>query len=245
MRIKKKIVNTKDNQYYMYGKHAVCSAIKNAERKIIKLYCTNNFISSTPDFNLQKDAQIVDNNFINTKLKADVPHQGVIALVESVYKYDISQINFSLAKNRVVILDQITDPQNIGTIIRSAAAFGFNTIIMPKDNTPGEGATIAKAACGCLELVKVIKVTNLKQAINKLKDNGFWIAGMDARGDSDLSQLQTIEKIAVVIGSEGKGMRKTTIEACDYKVSIPISTKVESLNAASTASIIFHLLNGL
>ena len=102
---------------------------------------------------------------------------------------------------------------------------------------------IAKAASGCLELVQIAKVTNIKHTIEALKNKGFWIVGLDSEGQNSLKEVVDIDKVAVIIGSEGKGMRKLTSESCDFLTKIPISDKVESLNASNAASIIFHLLN--
>lgn len=235
----------KKEEYYMYGRHAVLAAIKNPKRAIKKIYCTDKLLT---DINItltkRHDSipiEIVNNDFIKSKLKTEAAHQGIIALVKSYSVHEIDNLAFESGKDRVVILDQITDPQNIGTIIRSAAAFGINKIILPKDNTPEENASIAKTACGCLELVQIARVTNLSQTIKKLKNQGFWIVGMDGKGSPDFSVIKNIEKIAIIIGSEDSGMRRLTSESCDYHLSIPISPQVESLNAASAASIVFFM----
>ncbi len=176
------------------------------------------------------------------KIGKDQPHQGVIALVHSIFKNKIEDLHFEQDEDRVVILDQVSDPQNIGAIIRSAAAFGINKLILPSYNSPDENATIAKAACGCLELMQIIKVPNLKNAIDKLKKMDFWIAGLDVDGKKGVSEILDIKKIAIIIGSEGKGMRKLTVDNCDFLIKIPIAKQVESLNASNAASIIFYLL---
>ena len=226
----------------MYGTHAVLAAINNKNRDIKKIYCLPRFAEEFKKQLTNHNVELVQNDFILKKIGSDQPHQGVIALVNSVFKDNIAEINFDTKKDRVVILDQISDPQNIGSIIRSAAAFGINKIILPKDNAPDESASIAKAASGCLELVEIVKVTNIKQTIETLKNNGFWIVGLDARGESNFTKVIDIDKLAIIIGSEGKGMRKLTAESCDFLVKIPINEQVESLNASNAASIIFYLL---
>lgn len=235
----------KKEEYYMYGKHAVFAAIQNPKRVIRKIYCTEKLLT---DINLvlkkRQDLvpiEIVNNDFIKNKLRSEATHQGIMALVKSNSLQEIDNLTFEAGKDRVVILDQITDPQNIGTIIRSAAAFGINKMILPKDNTPEENASIAKTASGCLELVQIARVTNLNQTIKKLKNQGFWVVGMDGKGSEDFSVVKNIDKIAIIIGSEDTGMRRLTSESCDYHLRIPISSKVESLNAASAASIVFYM----
>ncbi len=235
----------KKEEYYMYGKHAVFAAVNNPKRVIRKIYCTEKLLT---DINLvlkkRQDPvpiEIVNNDFIKNKLRSEATHQGIMALVKSNSLQEIDNLTFEAGKDRVVILDQITDPQNIGTIIRSAAAFGVNKMILPKDNTPEENASIAKTASGCLELVQIARVTNLNQTIKKLKNQGFWVVGMDGKGSEDFSVVKNIDKIAIIIGSEDTGMRRLTSESCDYHLRIPISSKVESLNAASAASIVFYM----
>lgn len=241
----KKTNKGKNNSYYMYGKHSVIAAIQNPHRNIEKIYCLEkqyillkNIIPSTIEL------KTVPNEFITSKIGKDQAHQGIIAKVKTIFHYNIEQINFAEI-NKIAIFDQITDPQNIGAIIRSGVAFGINHFILPIDNTPEENAIIAKAACGCLELAKVIKVTNLQQIISKLKKQNFWIAGLDANGPDHIKELSNITKLAIIIGSEGKGLRHLTSQVCDFLVNIPIIAGVESLNAANAASIIFYEVSNL
>ncbi|MDP5109796.1 MAG: 23S rRNA (guanosine(2251)-2'-O)-methyltransferase RlmB [Rickettsiaceae bacterium] len=242
MKTNKKTSPKNKGQYYMYGTHAVLAAANNKSRKINHIYCL-----AKHEEELRKEIShipitTVQNDFITKIVGKDQTHQGVIALVDTIFKNGLESIDLSSTQEKIAILDQISDPQNIGAIIRSAAAFGIKTIILLNDNSPEENATIAKTACGCLELVKIIKVTNLKNTIEKLKKAGFWIAGLDASGNTNPDTLKEISKIAFIIGSEGKGMRRLTAKCCDFLVQIPISKDVESLNASNAASIIFYLM---
>ena len=242
MKNNKKLAATNKERYYMYGTHAVLAAAKNKSRNIKQIYCLSKHADELKQKILNVPVEIVQNDFIKNKIGKDQTHQGIIALVNTIFKNDLESADLQQPKAKIAILDQISDPQNIGAIIRSAAAFGIKTIILPNDNTPGENAIIAKTACGCLELVDIIKVTNLKNTIGKLKDLGFWIAGLHTSGDTNTDTLKNIDKIAFIIGSEGKGMRKLTTKSCDFLVKIPISQDVESLNASNAASIIFYLM---
>ena len=226
----------------MYGKHAVLAALNNPKRSVKKIFCTDKFFSENITILNKYQPQLVTNEFLNQKIGKDQAHQGIVALVVSIYLNNINQLNFNILADRICILDQITDPQNIGSIIRSAAAFGISKIIMPGDNTPDENATIAKAASGCLEQVAIAKVTNLKSTMDKLKKLDFWLTGLDIEGTDNINDIVKIHKLAIVIGSENKGMRRQTKETCDFLVRIPISDKVESLNASNAASIIFYAL---
>ncbi|GAB4171117.1 MAG: 23S rRNA (guanosine(2251)-2'-O)-methyltransferase RlmB [Rickettsiaceae bacterium] len=245
MRNRNKPTTQAKSQYYIYGTHAVIAAAKNNKREIKKIFCLPKQAEVVRQKTKNCDIEVVQHDFITKKIGHDQPHQGVIALVNTIFKDGIDKLSFNDKKDRVVILDQISDPQNVGAIIRSAASFGIDKIIMPKDNSPDENASIAKAACGCLELVQVAKVTNLQNTIKTLKDKGFWIAGLDARGSEELNNIINIDKVAIIVGSEGKGMRKLTSSSCDFHVKIPISSNVESLNASNAASIIFYLLRNL
>lgn len=229
-------------KYYMYGQHAVLAASNNKKRIIEQIYCLPKQLDLLREKIPHISIEPVQNEFIAQKIGKDQPHQGVIALVHSIFKNKIEDLEFAQDEDRVVILDQVSDPQNIGAIIRSAAAFGINKLILPSDNSPDENATIAKAACGCLELMQVIKVPNLKNAIDKLKKMDFWVAGLDIDGKKGVNEILDIKKLAVIIGSEGKGMRKLTVDNCDFLIKIPIAKQVESLNASNAASIIFYLL---
>lgn len=229
--------------YYMYGKHAVLAAINNKNRHIEKVYCLEKTFLELKNKINRSNVEIVSADFINKKIGYGQPHQGIIAYIHPIFFSNLSQMSFCENIDRIVILDQITDPQNIGAIIRSAAAFGITKLILPAHNSPSESATIAKAASGCLELVQVAKVANIKTVIETLKRKGFWIVGLDLEGkDNNLNSLKEVGKIAIIIGSEAKGMRRLTNESCDFLIKIPISSKVESLNASNAASIIFHAL---
>ena len=206
------------NFYYIYGKHPVSSALNNPKRQIKNILCTQEVFDINKKLISTRFYKIVNNNILSKLLKNQM-HQGIAAKVKPIFSYNIEDIDIKSPKCKIVILDQITDPQNTGAIIRSAAAFDINAIILPIDNSPNENGTIAKAACGTLELIPIIKVTNLRSCINYLKNHGFWI-----------------------FGSEDKCIRRLVEETCDYLAKIPICKRVESLNVSNAASIIFHLL---
>ncbi|MFK7973366.1 MAG: 23S rRNA (guanosine(2251)-2'-O)-methyltransferase RlmB [Rickettsiaceae bacterium] len=245
MNLKHKVSNHVKAQYYIFGTHAVIAAANNPRRKVINIFCLSKQLHTLKSFIKNYELIVVDANFIINNIGQDKIHQGVIALVDTVFKNGINELDFTPSRDRVAILDQIVDPQNVGAIIRSAAAFGFNKIIVAKDNAPDENSTIAKAACGCLELVQITKVVNINKTILDLKNRGFWIVGLDTNGQENLEPVKDIEKIAVIIGSEHKGMRQLTRQSCDFLIKIPISHQVESLNASNAASIIFHSLHNL
>lgn len=229
------------NYYYIYGKHPVFSALNNPKRQIEDILCTQMIFDANKKLINSKPYKIVNNDVLS-KLLENQTHQGIAAKVKPIFSYNIEDINIKNPKCKIAILDQITDPQNIGAIIRSAAAFNIDAIILPLDNSPNENGTIAKAACGTLELIKIIKVTNLNSCINYLKKHGFWVIGLTGEADDYFTDKLISDKIALIFGSEDKGMRRLVQENCDHLAKIPISDKVESLNVSNAASIIFHSL---
>lgn len=234
------------NTYMMHGKHPVLAAVKNKNRIIKNIYCLGKIYDQYKDQLLDKNVKIVDSEFLRNLVGEDITHQGIVANVEKLPKLPHQEIiSDNTRKDRIVILDQITDPQNIGAIIRSAAAFGINKIILPENGSPEENATIAKAASGCLELVSFTKVTNISKFLALLKKSGYWIVGLDGKGKDDINKVAEIDKLAIIIGSEGKGIRRLTTENCDFIVKIPMANNVESLNASCAASIILYACSNL
>jgi 23S rRNA (guanosine2251-2'-O)-methyltransferase len=234
-----------NNQYYMYGHHPILTAIQNKQRKIHKIYCLKKQENKyrTQLLNIDIPLQIIKKDFIIQKIGHGHTHQGIIALVNSVFKYNITTLTFAPQQDTIILLDQITDPQNIGAIIRSAAAFGINKLILTNNKSPKENAVIAKTACGSLEFVQVAKVQNINSTIRHLKQKGFWIVGLDAMGQENIGSIININKIAIIIGTESKGIRKLISHNCDFLVNIPMSKYVPSLNASNAASIIFYLIS--
>lgn len=226
-----------NKSYYMYGRHAVLSALRNNIRHIEHIICNQEFFKLYEPLLQSHKLEIVNDKVITQKLKPGYNHQGVIAKVRGIFLSSIKSLELDKHNCKLIILDQITDPQNIGSIIRSAAAFGIDAIILPQYHAPDENATIAKTASGGLELIKIAKITNLSQAIAELKRHGFWIIGFDGNAKSKLDNQLLSEKVAMVFGSEDSGMRKSTAQSCDYLVKIPISSNVQSLNVSNAVSI--------
>ncbi len=171
-------------------------------------------------------------------------HQGVIAIT-SPYKYVEVQDILNYAKEKgekpfVIILDEIYDPHNLGAIIRTAEATGAHGIIIPKRRAVGLTPTVAKASAGAIEYVKVAKVTNISQTINKLKENGLWIVGADMDGDKSYFESDFTDAIALVIGSEGEGISRLVKDRCDYLVNMPMKGKVSSLNASVAGAVLMY-----
>ena len=229
----------------LYGRHAVLAALKNPARHIEKILCTKEnateilqITSFTP--------QIVERKEIDKLLPADAVHQGFALFCSRLPNVSLEEI-IEQAQNKtschVLILDQVTDPQNIGAIIRSAVAFETLALIVQDKNSPLENGAMDKAAAGMIEHLPIARVTNLSRAIEKLKEAGFWTIGMDGYAKTTLDKLDSSGKTAIIMGSEGKGMRRLVEENCDISVRLPISPLTESLNVATAAAITLYEIN--
>jgi 23S rRNA (guanosine2251-2'-O)-methyltransferase len=224
--------------FYLYGIHPSIAALNNPNRKIKEIICTNQIFEKYQDLIIKHPYKILEQNKISEILPENSVHQGIALKVEPLPLYSIEDIEDS--NIRVAVLDQISDPHNIGAIIRSAAAFDISAVILTEDNSPTENAIIAKSASGGLEVVKIIRITNLSASIKTLKKKGFWIIGLDSNTDTSFTKDIATGNIAIVLGAEGKGLRRLTKENCDFLVKIDMSDNAESLNVSNAAAIVFH-----
>ena len=171
-------------------------------------------------------------------------HQGIVA---SVAAYDYAELDdlFAAAKAKnedpcILILDELEDPHNLGSIMRTADAIGVHGIIIPKRRAVGLTAVVAKASTGAIEHVPVVRVTNLAQTVDELKDRGVWIAGTDAKGSQDYRKMDATLPLALIIGSEGKGMSRLLKDKCDFLYNLPMVGHVTSLNASVAAALLMY-----
>ena len=242
--------NQLNDTIYIYGKHSVIEALCNPLRSCIILHCTENSKDEfekmilEPKISRKKiTLKIVDRKFIDRLIGADKVHQGVCLLARRLPDLDIYDF-LKIIRNRersvIAILDQITDPHNIGSILRNAAAFGIDAIINTKHASPEESSTIAKTASGALELVQMITVTNLSSTMDLLKKEDFFCYGMTLEHpNKDLIQnVRFHKKSAIVLGSEHSGLRRLTSDKLDKAIYIPIE-RIDSLNVSSSSSIAF------
>lgn len=166
-------------------------------------------------------------------------HQGIILDIED-FNYTDYEDFFDKENAKVVILDHLEDPHNLGAIIRTAEAAGIDGIIIPKDRSVDINSTVMKTSAGALENMKVSKVTNIVSTIKDLKDHGFWVVGTAMEGNYDFKEIDYSGKIALVIGNEGNGMSKGVTDVCDYIAKIPMKGKINSLNASVAAGIMIY-----
>lgn len=234
--------NNNENSILLYGKHACLAALSNPKRKCRRLFITKNSLNELPKNIKTPATEIIETKDIVKKFPHldDAVHQGVILEVSPLPDYELASVT---DKSPLVILDQVTDPHNVGAILRSAAAFNAGAIIVTKQNSPAETAILAKSASGALEIVPIIKVTNLARAMDELKKNGYWCVGMDGSAPKTIRESKLPDKIALVMGAEGRGLRQLTQKSCDMLIKLPISDKVESLNVSNAAAIALYELS--
>lgn len=203
-------------------------------------------ISEIQNICRKKNIRIIteDKSFFTKHLPSSV-HQGVLLYIKAQktrsHDYDILK-KIADRKGSVVLLDRITDPHNTGSIIRSAEALGCDAIIITKDNSAGINETVIKSSAGATAHIEIITITNISQFIDELKKLKFWIIGTSDHGNIPIDKLGNVHPACVIIGSEGRGMRRLTEEKCDYTVSIPLKGRVSSLNASVAAGIVLYEL---
>ena len=223
----------------LYGHHAVIEALKNPNRQKL---CLKAIKESVPSKQITQNVpvQIVSKDALNALVGNDAVHQGLVLETKNlpaVSLEDIIDRTQDAQSAMVVLLDQVTDPHNIGAILRSAAAFDAKALILADANAPEETGVLAKSACGALEIIPLVRVANLVRAMEKLKQAGFWCIGLDGYAKQMINDKPLPKKSAFVMGAEGDGMRRLTAETCDYTVKLPMSNKMESLNVSNAAAI--------
>ena len=180
---------------------------------------------------------------IDRLLDDSAAHQGIALLADPLPELaveDICRRSAERARAQVVVLDQATDPRNVGAVMRAAAAFAAEAVIVQDRHAPPAGGALAKAASGALERVALVRTVNLARALGLLKNAGFWCVGLDARAEATLGQTDLTGKIALVLGAEGEGLRRLTRDSCDFLAKIPMAAGWESLNLASAAAIALY-----
>ncbi|MCU9594012.1 23S rRNA (guanosine(2251)-2'-O)-methyltransferase RlmB [Caldibacillus thermolactis] len=232
---------------YVIGKSPVLEAIK-ANRDINKIWIGEGSQKGAmqPIIKAAKERKIIIQFVPKNKLDEMVEgnHQGVIAQVSAYRYFDLDEL-FIRARERdeepfFLILDEIEDPHNLGSIMRTADASGVHGIIIPKRRSVGLTPTVAKTSTGAIEHIPVVRVTNIARTIDELKEKGVWIAGTDAKGTMDYREIDGTMPIALIIGSEGKGIGRLHREKCDFLLRLPMRGHVTSLNASVAAALLMY-----
>ena len=240
------------NQLWLYGVHAVLAALANKDRKIRRLLLTPEAQRSHAPAIMQARSkrplpgeEITERAEMDRLLPANAVHQGIAVLAEHLDGIGIEDVG-RMAEGHdhavIMVLDQVTDPHNVGAILRSAAAFGALAVVVTDRHSPEETGALAKSASGALEVMPLIRVTNMVRALEQLKEAGFWTAGMAGEATQTIAQAKLSGKIALVMGAEGEGLRRLTREHCDHLVKLPMSRLVESLNVSNAAAIALYEL---
>ena len=223
-----------DGPVILYGWHTVTMALQNPRRRIRKLTLTENAARRLAEENIETRVapEIVRPQEIDRLLSPDAVHQGLLAEADPLPSPSIETLE---QEGMVLVLDQITDPHNVGAILRSAAAFAVKAIVTTARHSPEATGVLAKAASGALELVPLVTVQNLARALTALNERGFQTVGLDSQGSADLSEIALREPLALVLGAEGKGLRQLTRETCSVVARLDMPGEIKSLNVSNAA----------
>lgn len=227
-----------------WGRHPVTAALANPERRVRKLWTTR---EAAAGLDLPGDLPVVyaDVADLARLVPGDAPHQGLVAEVdplEDIWLADLLQQGED-DQRPLLVLDQVTDPHNVGAILRTAAAFDALGIVTPDRHAPPESGTIARSASGALEVVPWVRVVNLARALEEIAVAGFWRIGLDGAATRTLGEAIGTQRVCLVLGAEGEGMRQNTAAHCDELARLPIGDKVESLNVSNAAAIALYAVS--
>lgn len=233
---------------YIYGRNPVKEALKHDPLRIEKVFVRASIkyrdiqtIHDLSSYNRIPVSHVPGSKL--SELVGKVNDQGVVALISAVQYLEfrpwLESVDTSTYPG-VLLLDELEDPHNVGAILRTAAAAGIDAVLVPKHRQAPINAAVYKTSAGTAGRIPIVRAGNLNQSILKLKETGFWIGGLDQKGDTPLWDLEVDRPLAFVIGSEGGGIRKKTLEHCDYRISIPMYNNVESLNASVSAALVSY-----
>jgi 23S rRNA (guanosine2251-2'-O)-methyltransferase len=227
-----------DGPMVMYGWHTVTAALRNPARHIRKLLATENAARRLSEEGITAKPELVRPSAIAERLMPDAVHQGLYLEADALPSPVVEALP---AQGVVLVLDQITDPHNVGAIFRSAAAFAATAIVTTQRHSPDATGALAKAASGALEYVPLVSVQNLARGLAALKQSGFLVVGLDSSGDADLATLPLRTPLALVLGAEGKGLRQLTKETCDHVARIELPGDIKSLNVSNAAALALYV----
>ena len=247
--------NMKKSTFLIAGKHAVAEALKNTNRKVLKVFLTEDskkvLNKENQNLDLLKDVKI----FYKNKKELDrlcskdqISHQGLLAEIEDLENIDIKdylKLNKDKKNITLVALEEVTDPRNIGSIIRSAVSFNIDGLIVKDRSFPNESKLLYKSASGTMEHLNIFKVSNISTTLKYLKGNNFWVCGFDKNGDKDFTQHDWEGHNVLLFGSEGYGLKYQTTKNSDFLLKIQINENAESLNISNSAAVVFHFINNL
>lgn len=228
-----------EGSHWLYGRHAVIAALANPQRRFRRLLLTHEAAKGWPVGSIQPS--IVEREEIDRVLPQGSVHQGIALLPEPLEELDLEDILFSCGPRAILlVLDQVTDPHNVGAILRSAAAFGVSAVVLPDRNAAPVTGTLAKAASGAIEHVPMVRVVNLSRALRTIREAEFWCIGLDGEAPKTLDKALPAGRVALVLGAEGDGLRRLTAETCDELARLPTAGGFASLNVSNAAAVALY-----
>jgi len=232
------------NRPRFWGRHAVSAALANPQRNVRRVWGTREALAAFGGFPSDLPVTYAEVADLGRLVPQDAPHQGIVIEVDplpDIWLADLLEETANEGPDRpLVVLDQVTDPHNVGAVLRSAAAFNALAIVTQDRHAPPESGALARSASGALETVPWVRVVNLARALDEIGEAGFWRIGLTGHSDRMLAQAIGNAKVALVLGAEGEGMRQNTEAHCDELAKLPISPKVESLNVSNAAAIALY-----
>ena len=238
------------SSFFIVGKHAVLEALKNPNRKILRVFLTEEskkiIHRNSPNKNL------LSNNKVHFKTKKeldkycskeDLLHQGFVAEIEHIENMNLKEFIKNKENINFACLDGVSDPRNIGSIIRSAVSFKIDGLIVKERNFPKDSKLMYKSASGCMEYINIFQVPNIKTTMKFLKEKNFWVYGFDSKSKKSFIDVEWKGNNILLFGSEGEGIKKHTEKYADFLVKIDMNEKIESLNISNSAAIVFHHIN--
>ena len=240
------------SSFLIVGQHAVIEALRNPNRKVLKVFLTEESKKNIHRKNTKKNVLEDVKVYFKSKKELDkytskdqMLHGGYVAEIEHLDQPQLKE--FIKEKNDLtfICIDEVTDPRNIGSLIRSAASFNIDGLIVKERQFPSDSKLMYKAASGCMEHLNIFKVSNINSTLKNLREKNFWVYGFDAKGDKNFTEIKWGGKNVLLFGSEGFGMRELTGKYTDFLVKIDINKDVESLNISNSAAIVFHHLSYL
>lgn len=235
------------DSYMLYGRNSVEAALKNENRECVRLFATQKAMTNLePLMRIHKVQahRINEVSAFENLIPRDAPHQGLFLETRPLPGSALEYLTpIEGRRNIILMLDQVTDPHNVGACLRSAAAFGTRAVITQDRNSPDESGVLARASAGGLEITPWVRAANLTQALETLKDMGYWHVGLDSQTDTDLKNIDMGDNIVIVMGSEGSGLRPLVRKNCDMIAKIPMPGTMESLNVSNAAAIALYQLS--
>ena len=223
-----------------WGRHAVGAALANPKRRAVKLWATRD-AAARMELSSSLPVTFADVADLGRLVPQDAPHQGLVVEVDPLDDVFLDELLGQEGTRPLLVLDQVTDPHNVGAILRSAAAFGVKAIVTTARHSPEVTGVLAKSASGALEFVPFVTVQNLARALNELKDRGFMTVGLDSEGSEDLGAVALQAPLALVLGAEGKGLRQLTRETCSVVARLDMPGQIKSLNVSNAAVLALYI----